>query len=454
MAIVEESWFNSLTIIGLTCVHTNARNYTHHASKKNRSSPILISLSVRVSQVGVGLHVRRDVCRQWKGAVRHRFRGTVAPLRLWRRLWRRPSDGRGHLARRMRAGLFGVAALGLCDVFYARHTKARWFALHVIANGWIALLCLPDLFLIATDPLRAMTVRETVNHWPTSLVFSVHVYHMLFFSNLQFIDWLHHILMVVIGAPLLITGEMGHLMNFNHFFMCGLPGGADYAMLFAVKHGWMQPLTEKRINAAINVWVREPALVVTATLGFIQMHTQNQAHFGWGIGAVRIFLMLLAMWNGNCHSPHKQHRSSSTATALTSSSSSTQLQRGPSHTHPPAASPTHPPTHSHPHARRAILHGACRRQLPCLRIQGQDGTPGLNETRRVRVRRRASLEVEVEVQRGRAAAEAMEEEELQPDPRERQQPRCYTLYASAHVVVPRQRKRKRQRGLRRVLEPI
>ena len=51
--------------------------------------------------------------------------------------------------------------------------------------------------------------------------------------------------MVVIGAPLLITGEMGHLMNFNHFFMCGLPGGADYAMLFAVKHGWMQPLTEK-----------------------------------------------------------------------------------------------------------------------------------------------------------------------------------------------------------------
>jgi len=60
----------------------------------------------------------------------------------------------------------------------------------------------------------------------------------------------------------------------------------------------MEPLTEKRYNAAINVWIREPALVVTATLGFVQLHTQNQAQFGWGIGAVRVFLMLLAMWNG------------------------------------------------------------------------------------------------------------------------------------------------------------
>jgi len=197
------------------------------------------------------------------------------------------------------AGWVGLAALGVCDIFYARHTKARYFALHVICNGWISVLCLPDLYKIATDPVNALAHRETVNHWPTSLVFSIHVYHMLFFRNLQFIDWLHHILMVVIGAPLLITGETGHVMNFNHFFMCGLPGGADYAMLFAVKHGWMEPISEKRYNALINVWIREPALVVTATLGFIQFHLQkSESDIGWGIGAIRVFLMLLAMWNG------------------------------------------------------------------------------------------------------------------------------------------------------------
>ena len=70
------------------------------------------------------------------------------------------------------------------------------------------MLCLPDLFIFATEPIHALAERETVNHWPTSLVFSIHMYHMLFFRNLDFIDWLHHILMVVIGAPLLITGEV------------------------------------------------------------------------------------------------------------------------------------------------------------------------------------------------------------------------------------------------------
>lgn len=105
--------------------------------------------------------------------------------------------------------------------------------------------------------------------------------------------------MVVIGAPFLISGEVGHLTNFNHFFMCGVPGGADYAMLFAVKHGWMDPLSEKRWNSAVNVWVREPALVVVATLGWLQLHVQKDDELQhWGVGAVRVLLMALAAWNG------------------------------------------------------------------------------------------------------------------------------------------------------------
>ena len=172
------------------------------------------------------------------------------------------------------AGLLGVGALGVCDVVYARRTKARWFALHVIANAWIALLTLPDVWFIVSDPITALKTKTT-NHWPTSLVFSVHVYHMLFFRNLYFIDWLHHLLMVVVGAPVLITGEQGPLMNFNHFFMCGIPGGLDYAMLFAVKHGWMSPLREKQYNSSINVWCRTPFLVITASFAYIQNFIQD-----------------------------------------------------------------------------------------------------------------------------------------------------------------------------------
>lgn len=193
------------------------------------------------------------------------------------------------------AGLLGMGALLVCDILYARRTKARWFALHVIANAWIAILCVPDLCYVISRPIEALT-QTSVNHWPTSLVFSVHVYHMVFFRGLQWVDWLHHILMVVIGAPLMVTSEVGPLMNFNHFFMCGVPGGLDYAMLFAVKHGWMEPLQEKRHNLRINVWIRAPMLVCTAVLAMIQVHLQDGIP-RW-VSTVRILLCALAVWNG------------------------------------------------------------------------------------------------------------------------------------------------------------
>jgi len=193
------------------------------------------------------------------------------------------------------ASLLGIAAIAVCDILYARHTEARYFALHVIVNLWISLLALPELFFVLSDPITAMSEVRT-NHWPTSLVFSIHVYHMLFFRGLYFIDWLHHVLMVVVGAPLLVTAEVGPVMNFNNFFMCGVPGGADYAMLFAVKHGWMAPLAEKRYNSLINVWCRAPFLVCTATFCYLQFFLQPDVPL-W-IKSVRAFLIVLACWNG------------------------------------------------------------------------------------------------------------------------------------------------------------
>ena len=42
------------------------------------------------------------------------------------------------------------------------------------------------------------------------------------------------------------------------FFICGLPGGVDYAMLSAVRYGFMDELTEKYINTHLNTWIRIP----------------------------------------------------------------------------------------------------------------------------------------------------------------------------------------------------
>ena len=192
------------------------------------------------------------------------------------------------------AGLLGLGALGVCDLAYAQHTRARYWALHIITNMWITLLCLPDLWYVVSDPVNAL--RESrVDHWPTALVFSIHVYHMAFFRGLHMIDWVHHLLMVVLGAPVMITGMQGPLINFNHFFMCGVPGGLDYAMLFAVKHGWMPPLREKEYNSVINVWFRAPFLIVTACLAYVQNFLQDGIP-SWVLG-LRVFLVLLCAWN-------------------------------------------------------------------------------------------------------------------------------------------------------------
>ena len=58
----------------------------------------------------------------------------------------------------------------------------------------------------------------------------------------------------------------GPIVNLLLFFMTGLPGGLDYALLAAVKQGWLPPLREKAINAKINTYVRAPGLVFTAAL--------------------------------------------------------------------------------------------------------------------------------------------------------------------------------------------
>ena len=94
----------------------------------------------------------------------------------------REAHPRARLQRAQRGHDGGVLALGVCDLVFARRTKGRYFALHVICNVWISVLSAPDLYQTFSDPLVALAQSE-VNHWPTALVFSIHVYHMLFFKR-------------------------------------------------------------------------------------------------------------------------------------------------------------------------------------------------------------------------------------------------------------------------------
>jgi len=47
-------------------------------------------------------------------------------------------------------------------------------------------------------------------------------------------------------------------------FISGLPGGISYLLLGLLKLGWIEPVTEKRVTANLNSWVRTPGLICTS----------------------------------------------------------------------------------------------------------------------------------------------------------------------------------------------
>ena len=70
-------------------------------------------------------------------------------------------------------------------------------------------------------------------------------------------------------GPLAVWYRPGAFINYVCFWVCGLPGGVDYACLALVKHGRMHPLTEKHLNAKLNTWMRAPMLIIGAFISFM-----------------------------------------------------------------------------------------------------------------------------------------------------------------------------------------
>jgi hypothetical protein len=59
------------------------------------------------------------------------------------------------------------------------------------------------------------------------------------YFTLSAVDVIHHVVSVGILGPLAVWYRPGSFLNYVCFFVSGLPGGVDYAMLALVKHGEM-----------------------------------------------------------------------------------------------------------------------------------------------------------------------------------------------------------------------
>ena len=143
---------------------------------------------------------------------------------------------------------------------------------------------------------EAMT--QPTNNDIVSMVFSIHIYHILYYyQKLRYDDWLHHILMIGVSLPLSLRLNNGAILSHSLFFLSGLPGGIDYCLLFLERNGYIQKRHEKYINYHMNLWVRSPGCILSSYF-IINGYFNNYCNYT----IVNTFSILLIsgtiFWNG------------------------------------------------------------------------------------------------------------------------------------------------------------
>ena len=178
--------------------------------------------------------------------------------------------------------LVALAVIYCFDKLFAP-AEARWFSIHAFANAFVVLTSITSLLTVITDPVHAMDSRVyndrsmfgNASPWPILVVNAVHVYHMLAFDNLTSSDYFHHLMFIPTVGFFGQYYQWGAIRNFLCLFISGLPGGVDYFMLVLVKMGKVDVMTQKRVCADLNTWLRGPGITYEVGLMYIAFMTGN-----------------------------------------------------------------------------------------------------------------------------------------------------------------------------------
>jgi len=179
--------------------------------------------------------------------------------------------------------------------------NGSYYAVHGIHNAVIAYLTAPDVLYSYTNFSEISSYP--VNHTAVSIVVALHLYHIaMYYKKFKYDDWLHHIMMIFVAIPVGLSIPSGSLMGYSLFFTTGAPTVLDYALLFGVRNGWLHPLTEKRVNHQLQLWLRAPGAVSHATLSiaFLIGEISKRESVGGQIWIAWIAWVppLLTYWNG------------------------------------------------------------------------------------------------------------------------------------------------------------
>lgn len=151
--------------------------------------------------------------------------------------------------------------------------KSRWFLLHAFGNACTLHAILPETLTVLAHPELAY-VRPTT-YEGLMVAGALHIYHALAF-HISGDDIFHHVCFVLIlGSYCCIfqpyIASSAPLLTIN-----GLPGMIDYTLLGLVKLNKVNKLTEKRVNAWLNVWFRMPVTLFFAGMGYHGIVVQSR----------------------------------------------------------------------------------------------------------------------------------------------------------------------------------
>ena len=173
--------------------------------------------------------------------------------------------------------------------------NVRWFFIHFIINLYVTIYGFSDIKYSITHISECAITKWTNGLELYITVIVLHFYHIFNFK-LNKMDWLHHISMAIISAPLILMFNRTCSSTIGLWFTSGLPGAIDYFLLWLVKMGLYDKNLEKKIYIYINIWLRSPGCIYATILqlGFLT-HIDT---YSFNEILAKVWLIFILFWNG------------------------------------------------------------------------------------------------------------------------------------------------------------
>ena len=203
-------------------------------------------------------------------------------------------------------GLAIVDLVVLLRMLNTHDSRTRWFFLHCVGNTLICVFCWPSVCACLVEP---RSIIDSVSHPPTwtiapgsklplIVVNCLHIYHILMFP-LETADWIHHMIFIpALGIPGQVY-NWGLFCNWLAFFLCGVPGAIDYALLGFKRCGYVTPALQKHVSVFLNAYIRQPFVLIGMGMTYDNLTRGNYDVPRWALLLQYIFCPLNVIYYTN-----------------------------------------------------------------------------------------------------------------------------------------------------------